>query len=114
MVFQKFLLSFCLVAFAGTAFAEGQSFTSSDVLAWSAEGQRSFYLNSFGMAGIVAMQTGVHETHVACINDLLAENSETYLPVAEISSVLESYPDLHPQAVVMAIINRECGSFAVQ
>ena len=114
MSFRKIVISFCVAALAGSASAQGDSFTSSDVLAWSDEGQRAFYLNSFGMAGIVAMQTGVHETHVACINDLLAENSETYLPVSEIRAVLESYPDLHPQAVVMAIINRECGSFAVQ
>ncbi|MBL1437505.1 MAG: hypothetical protein COB08_015050 [Rhodobacteraceae bacterium] len=89
-------------------------FTSAEVLNRELEAQNSLFLTSIGMVGIVAMQTGQHDDKVDCINDwywvdgLVSEAKNDAIRVA-----VESLSQVHPQAVIMAVIERECGLFAL-
>ena len=89
-------------------------FTSAEVLTWETEAQNSLFLTSIGMAGIVAMQTGLHSDKVDCINDWYWYWVDGLVSEAEndvIREAMKSLPQVHPQAVIMAVIERECGSF---
>ncbi|MEL6467790.1 MAG: hypothetical protein AAFQ58_22730 [Pseudomonadota bacterium] len=89
-------------------------FTAADVLGWTHEEQDAFFVTSFGMAGIVAMQTGQHDAQMHCIDDLFALSDEqAAIRNEDYREVFERFPELHPQALIMAIIERDCGSFAL-
>lgn len=115
---SRFRLPAKVLALAALGFpqlAAAQGFTSATVLAWSEAEQDSYFSTSVGMAGIVAMQTGRHDAAVTCINNWYWPNggSEHSAQNDTIRTVMRSLPDVHPQAVIMAVIERECGSFSL-
>ena len=102
-----------LVALSFPQLAAADTFTSATVLAWSETEQASYFSISVGMVGIVAMQTGRHDDAVTCINNWYwPDGAQEHGPQNEtIRTVMRSLPDAHPQAIIMAVIERECGSF---
>ena len=92
------------------ALADG--FTSADVLGWSAESQDSYFQTSVTMIAIVATQTGRHDEIAACIDGWYGGGDASQPQrSARIRSVMEGLPDYHPQAVILAVIEKECGDF---
>ena len=91
-------------------YAEG--FTSADVLAWSEEGQNSYFNTSISMIGILATRTGSHGEIATCLNTWYW-NDEGSDPAknALIRNVMKNLPDHHPQAVILAVVEKYCGSF---
>ncbi len=87
-------------------------FTSADVLEWGEESQRNFFQNSVTMIGIVATQVEGREGIANCIDSWFggpivgAEQR-----AARIQDVMRALPDHHPQAVILAVIEKECGNF---
>jgi len=100
-----------LASYPHISFADG--FTSSDVLEWSAESQDSYFQTSVTMIGVVATQTGTHGHIAACIDDWYwqgdvanPENNDT------IRAAMQRFPDLYPQAIVLAVVEKQCGNFS--
>lgn len=89
-----------------------QGFTSKDVLAWSVPAQDSFFQTSVTMIGIVATQTGQHN-HIADCIDTWYGGGPASQPQrsARLRDVMQALPDHHPQAVILAVIEKECGEF---
>ena len=89
---------------------QDKSFTSSDVLSWDTESQDWYFETNISMAGIIASQNPTD--HAECINDWYFESAETRESAhAEIREVMKQYETHHPGTVVIAVLERVCGSF---
>lgn len=107
---RKLCLAACAALLPGLVAANG--FTSADVLKWSEAEQDSFFQTSVTMIGIVATQTGEH-THIAeCIDGWYGGGDASQPQRSErILEVMQSLPEYHPQAVILVVIEKECGKF---
>lgn len=80
------------------------------MLAWSKANQDWYFQTSVMMAGVVATQnTG---TQAECVNDWYFKDEETIQSRNEhIRSVLRDHPEYHPAGVILAVLEKACGSF---
>ena len=90
--------------------ADSQGFTGNEFLQWSRDSQEAFVANSISMIGIVASQS--REDIALCIDywypqDRAIRDQRRKFLIDQISR----FPDYHPQAVILAQIQKECGSF---
>ena len=110
MNLRHFLCSVTVMLCASSVSAD--SFTSADVLEWDEEGQRSYFQTSVTMIGIVATRTRDHDHIAACIDAwhggavVGAEQR-----ASQIRSRMAELPDYHPQVIIQAVIETECGDF---
>ncbi len=105
-------IALSLLAFPQISMA--QEFTSADVLEWNEESQNSLFLTSVGMIGIVATQTKRHGQIVECLNEWYWIDGEVDAERNdEIRKFMQLFPEIHPQAIILAVIEKECGSFAL-
>lgn len=114
MITHKALLlnAFVLVLTSFPQISAADGFTSADVLEWSEENQNGFFQASVTMIGIVATQTGEHDHIAECIDSWYGGGDESQPQrSARILEVLESLPEYHPQAIILAVIEKECGEF---
>lgn len=116
MVTHKLLFAkgivFSLLAFPQISTAE--SFTGADVLEWSEESQKSLFLTSIGMIGIVATQTDRHNQIVDCLNEWYwVDGNVDGERNDEIRAAMRLFPELHPQAIILAVVEKACGSFSL-
>lgn len=88
-----------------------QEFTSSTVLGWDEVSQNALFQSSIGMASLVAMQTGQHAAIFNCINEWYGTPERQAQRHGEILAVMREYPNYHPQGIILAVIERECGKF---
>lgn len=92
--------------------ASAESFTSADVLEWDEEQQAGYFQTSVTMIGIVATQVDGSEHIANCIDAWFGgpvEGAEKR--AARIREVMQGIPEYHPQAVILAVIEKECGKF---
>ena len=87
-------------------------FTGADVLGWSQEAQDSFFQTSVTMIGIVATRRP-DTAHIAECIDGWYGGGDASQPQrsARIREVMQGLPQYHPQAVILAVIEKECGEF---
>ncbi len=89
-----------------------QGTISAEVLEWSAESQDSFFQTSVMMIAIVATQTGEHGHIAECIDGWYGGGPRSQSQrSARIREVMQTLPHVHPQAVILAVIQSECGDF---
>ena len=107
---KKLLVTLGAVIAFSSALADEVAFTSADVLSWNEEDQNILFLNSILMVGIVATQTDESGRTARCIDDWYSDDA---IPERQdyIRSVLERFPDHHPQVMILAVIEKECGEF---
>jgi hypothetical protein len=109
-IFRSAISGFAALLFAAAASADG--FTSADVLKWSEESQNSFFQSSVNMIGLVATQIEGRDHIAECIDSWFggavvgAEQR-----AARIREVMQGIPEYHPQAVILAVVEKECGDF---
>lgn len=85
-----------------------ESLTSARFLQYSAEAQRNYIVTSSIMAGLVASQN--RKTQTECINDWAAQNAASgFEPVI---ATMKKHPQFHPSGVIIAVLQKACGSFA--
>jgi hypothetical protein len=86
--------------------ASAEIFKSSEFLTWKPESQ-SFYIDSsVGMASLVAAQND--KVQAKCIDDwYIADEAAS---IRYITDVMRKYPDHHPRGVILAAIEKKCGS----
>lgn len=106
---SKAFLAACLI-FPQLSFAA--DFTSADVLEWSEASQDSYFNTSVGMIAILATQTGSHGHIADCLNDWYwTEDGNDPEKNELIRDVMAGLKDYHPQAVIIAVVEKHCGSF---
>ncbi|MEM9099047.1 MAG: hypothetical protein AAGC79_11040 [Pseudomonadota bacterium] len=105
---KAFLLA--LLTYPQTLSANG--FTSAEVLGWQPKSQETLFQDSISMIAIVAGQTGDHGHIAKCIGDWYAEGAAgTTERNTQIRDAMWRFPDSHPQAVILAVVQKRCGSF---
>ena len=113
MVTCKALIAYSIfaVSFLSPQILSAQGITGEDVLKWPEESQNALFLNSATMAGIIAGQTGDHDNIALCIDRWLAGAGDLPSFPDRVREVLTGLPGYHPQAIVLAVIEKECGDF---
>ncbi|MEO1243779.1 MAG: hypothetical protein AAFX54_17865 [Pseudomonadota bacterium] len=92
----------------GCARAEG--FTGEEFLKWERASQDSLIQISITMTGIVATQG--RKDISRCIDDWYSDNENLQTQRhEEILQTIRENPEFHPQGVVLAVIQQQCGSF---
>ena len=89
--------------------ALSDNFTSAKVLDWSRQNQSFYFQASVTMAGFVASQNDKAQSR--CIDDWYFESDGIREQRnGEILNVMGRYPDHHPSAIILAIVQKRCGS----
>jgi len=100
------LASLCTIVCAQASSAD-EAFKSSKFLTYPAESQTSYINSSVLMAGLVAAQNSADQAK--CIGDWSGKHlSGGYQPVI---AAMQRFPDHHPTGVIIAVLQKACGSF---
>lgn len=84
-------------------------FTAADVLGWSKKSQDWYFQTSITMASFIATQNP--GDHAKCIEDWYFEGGQVdHRRNDQIRSDLQRFPDYHPTAIILARIEKVCGS----
>lgn len=88
--------------------AEG--FKSQDVLAWAEANQSWYFEVSVTMAASIAAQNTKGQSK--CVYDWYFQNGKR-IAVREraVREAMTQYPGYHPQAVILSLLQKACGSF---
>lgn len=100
------IASLYTIVCAQGSFAE-DAFKSSKFLTYPAESQRSYIASSAMMAGLIASQNSASQA--ACIDDWGAKQREK--GYAAVMKAMKRFPDHHPSAVIVAVLDKACGPF---
>lgn len=93
--------------------ARAEEFTSADFLKWSDASQNSYIHNSVGMSGVIAFQS--RKDISRCIDRwYFADSVVQKQRNAQIKEVMRRNPSYHPQGVLLAVIQKECGEFQLR
>jgi len=100
------IASLCTIVCAQAGIAE-ETFKSSKFLTYSAEQQRGYISTTTVAAWLLASQN--NKAQAKCIDDWGASNRGSgYRPVLE---AMRRFPDDHPTAMILAVLQKQCGSF---
>lgn len=87
-------------------------FTSAHVLNWSYEQQDNYFRISVRMVAIVAAQMQQNGHIAECIDDWHGGGAQSQTARSkQIREVMERLLEHHPQALILAVIQKECGKF---
>lgn len=112
-MFKSIMLTLAIgAAFSALTYPQAQSaeeFNSDQVLAWSAESQKTFIQTSLVMISVIAAQS--EGSQAGCINDWYFKGSDTKAKRnAQILSAMERFPGYHPSGVILAVVQKACGN----
>lgn len=94
----------CMLALGAQA---KEPLTAGKFLHYSAQEQRSYILTSTVMAGLVAGQNRKSQTR--CIDDWVGQHEGSgFQPILK---TMRQYPAYHPSGVIIAVLQKACGSF---
>ena len=114
MITPKALIANAALMFAASfpQLVSAESFTAADVLEWSEGQQNGYFQTSVTMIAIVATRME-RNAHIAECIDRWHGGGEESLPAraAQIREVMEGLTEYHPQVVILAVIQKECGKF---
>lgn len=101
------IASLSTIVCSGVALAD-DGFKSSKFLTYPADSQKSYINTSVLMATLIAAQNS--KDHANCIGSWSGRFvSEGYQPVLE---AMRRFPDHPPTGVILAVLQKACGSFA--
>ena len=90
--------------------AAADKFTSADVLEWSGENQTFYFQTSITMAGAIATQTNPKVAR--CLNDWYFKDvSKRPKRNEQILAAMRQHREYHPSGVILAVLQKACGSF---
>ena len=81
-------------------------FKSSEFLTWDRDAQEFYIRTSVGMAGLIAGRND--KTHGQCLSDWYF--TEEAVANEQILDVMRQYPEYHPRGVIVAVMEKQCGS----
>lgn len=101
-----------LLALSFPQLAAADTFTSATVLGWPEAQQNALFQTSITMTGIVATRRD-DTSHIArCIDDWYSDAKGTVATVnASIRESMRQLSEYHPQAVIIAVVEKACGKF---
>ena len=82
-------------------------FKSGEVLEWPRDSQSFYYRTSVAMAGLIAARNS--KDHSNCVDQWYF--LDTKKADEAITEMMRETPDYHPQAVILAMLQKACGSF---
>lgn len=83
-------------------------FKSSDFLEWDRENQEFYIETSVGMASLIAGQTD--RAQGKCIDDWYYSEQK---PSSQfVLDTMSRFPEFHPRATILAVIEKKCGELA--
>jgi len=95
-----------IVCIAASAQAQ-ETFKSAKFLTYPAESQKSYIGTAVMMAGVIASQNVPDQA--SCVDRWATSHESTgYKPVID---AMKRLPEYHPTAVILAVLDKECGSF---
>ena len=101
-------LFFVFFSYSQASFAEG--FTGEKFLKWKRESQDSFIGTSITMVAVVATQG--RQNIASCIDDWYSEDGSIQdQRHGFILDTIREYPSYHPQGIILAVLQKRCGSF---
>ncbi|MEP0505213.1 MAG: hypothetical protein ABJD13_12045 [Paracoccaceae bacterium] len=101
---------FLPIALSFPQVSAADSFTGAEFLAWSDEAKTAFLQNSIIMAQSVSSRG--NEDHARCISAwFFDEGGFRDGKHEQLLSRIEEFPSNHPSAVLIAVIEKECGKF---
>lgn len=100
-----------LLALSFPQLAAADTFTSATVLEWPEAQQNALFQTSITMAGIVATRRDDTRHIARCVDDWYAEDVLTQRQ-SEIRDAMTQHPQHHPQAIIVALIEKNCGFFS--
>lgn len=99
-------LYFCVAG----ADAKAGTFTSAEFLTQSEAAQTSFIEISITMAATIAAQS--RPEIARCLNDwYFADREQRPARIASIKSAMRTHSEFHPSGVILAVMQKACGSF---
>ncbi|MEM7173275.1 MAG: hypothetical protein AAF530_24140 [Pseudomonadota bacterium] len=105
------VLIFSVIIYPQVALSDG--FNGEDFLKWPRDSQNSLVTYSITMTAIVASQ--VHQDIATCIDDWYPPDGRIKQQrQGFILDTIRSNPSYHPQAVILAVLQQQCGSFGRQ
>ncbi len=84
---------------------KAKKFTSAEFLTWPHESQSSYFRTSIGMAGMIAAQAG--QGRATCMSDWYFGDPEGRQE--EMRRAMRQHKGFHPQAVILAVLQKACG-----
>lgn len=104
--FKSLAIAACAVIQLFSMPAHAEVFKSSEFLTWKLQNQASYIDTSIGMASLVAAQNS--KTQSKCIDDwYIADQTKS---VEYITGIMRDNPTYHPRGVILAAIEKKCGS----
>ncbi|MEM7547711.1 MAG: hypothetical protein AAF367_19465 [Pseudomonadota bacterium] len=92
--------------------SSANEFTAKQVLDWKETSQNNLFQDSIAMTSIIATQTGRHDHIATCIDGWYFVSDDVRASRnSEIRDALRRFPDSHPQAIILAVIQKACGKF---
>ncbi len=82
-------------------------FKSSEFLTWKRNSQDFYIRTSIGMAGLIATRND--KAHGKCLDDWYFSDEDAANEA--ILDVMREHPDYHPRGVILAVLEKRCGSF---
>lgn len=104
MFIKSIATAMLAVSFAGAAMAEDQ-FNATAFLAWNAKQQESYVTASLAMAAAIA------PSQSSCINAW--NQTARAAGYKDLIATMQKYSSHHPTAVVLALIERDCGRITI-
>lgn len=86
-----------------------QEFTAAQVLAWDEASQSGLIQNSVSMIVILAAQKDDSGEYAKCVGEWYGKPKTIPKRTEEIARFWEQYSDYHPQTVILALVEGECG-----
>lgn len=105
---RKHLVSAILAAVIIVSYPQllrAETFTSGEFLTWKSEQRIAYIQNSITMVGIVATQ--LDKEKARCIDAWHSKQINSGHPV--VLRAMRKHADYHPQAIVLWILQKECG-----
>jgi len=100
-------LALVVCILSASNFANAETFKSSEFLKWKQETQKFYIDTNIGMAGLIAAQND--SAIQKCTDDwYLSDKSKT---IDEVLNAMKRFPEFHPRAVILAVVEKHCGSF---
>ena len=76
-------------------------------MTWSRESQDYYIRTSVGMASLVSAQND--KAHAKCLDDWYYRDETTGND--DVLAVMRRFPEYHPRGVILAVMEKRCGSF---
>ena len=96
-----------ITALAFPQLSAAKSFTGEEFLSWQRSSQDFYIETSIGMAGLIAVQN--NKTQQQCLESWYLSGQQAKNGL--IIETIREHPQFHPRGVILAMLEKQCGSF---